>query len=232
MPEFAVILPTYNERGNIEKVVESVAEVMQGVDYAIWIVDDNSPDKTYEKAINLSEKFPVHLIRRPKKMGLASAVITGFLSSNAEKLICLDSDGQHDAGILPVMINMFGKGADIIIGSRFLGDVSDEWGQRRNIISKVATALALPFTSIKDPMSGCFAVKREVIEGIDEWHMIGYKILLEILVKAPDAVVYEVPIHFGVRSYGQSKLGWMEIWRYLLLLVNLGAYKLARQLNR
>ena len=225
MVEYAVILPTYNEKGNLRAVVEAIGRAMSKVDYEIWVVDDNSPDKTYEEARSLAKEFPIHLIRRPKKMGLASAVVTGFLSSSANKLICMDSDGQHDARVLPVMINMFGKGADIIVGSRFLGDVSEEWGQRRNLMSKVATALANPFTKIKDPMSGCFAVKRELVEQISRWEMVGYKILLEILVKSPDAIVYEVPIHFGARQYGSSKLNWREVWRYLLLLWRLFLYK-------
>lgn len=225
----AVILPTYNERGNLPAVIESIAKALQGINYTIWVVDDNSPDKTWEEAIKLSKNYPVNLIRRPKKMGLASAVITGFLTAREDILICMDGDGQHDTNILPTMLSMFEKGADIVVGSRFLGEIDKEWGQKRNTISKVATKLAEPFTKIKDPMSGCFALKREVVEEITEWHLIGYKILLEILVKAPNRKVLEVPIHFGPRHYGKSKLDWREILRYLLLIFHLYIYRIKRK---
>ena len=99
------------------------------------------------------------------------------------------------------------------------------------MMSKVATKLAEPFTKIKDPMSGCFALKREVIEGIDKWHLIGYKILLEILVKSPNKKVYEIPIRFGRRRYGDSKLDWREVIRYIYLILHLAFYRLKKKMG-
>ncbi len=221
-PKVAVVLASYNERDNIGPLLSKIAYTLDPYDYEIVIVDDNSPDRTYEVVKAMSATYPIQLIRRPKKMGLASAVLTGFLSSEGDYLVCLDADGQHDPEVIPRMIEELEKGADIVVGSRFVGgDIDPKWSHNRNLMSHVATFLASPFTSVKDPMSGFFAVRRGVLESISDWYLIGYKVLLEILVKARSAKVVEIPIHFGVRHYGRSKLNWREVLLYLILITKL-----------
>ncbi len=221
-PKISVVLASYNERENIGPLLSKIAYTLEPYDYEIVVVDDNSPDRTYEVVKAMSATYPIKLIRRPKKMGLASAVLTGFLSSEGDYLVCLDADGQHDPEVIPRMIEELEKGADVVVGSRFVGgDIDPKWSHNRNLMSHVATLLASPFTPVKDPMSGFFAVKRWVLESISDWYLIGYKVLLEILVKARSAKVVEVPIHFGVRHYGQSKLDWKEVVLYLILISKL-----------
>ena len=228
----SIILPSYNERDNLGSLLFKIRSVMEenNLNYEIIVVDDNSPDRTYEVALRFkAEGYPITLIRRPKKMGLGSAILTGFLSSTGGILVAMDADGQHSPEVIPEMVKEIESGNDIVIGSRFLGDIDTKWARKRDIMSKVATFLASFFTDVKDPMSGFFAVRRSVVEAIADWYLIGYKVLLEILVKCPECRCKEVPIHFGIRHYGRSKLGWNEVFLYLWLIANLFWWKFLRR---
>jgi dolichol-phosphate mannosyltransferase len=225
MTKVSVVLPTYNERGNLPIVVEEIDKNLKNYDYEIIVVDDNSPDGTWKVALELSKKYPIKLIRRYGKLGLASAVLIGFYNAEGDILICMDADCQHDPSVLNKMVKEIENGHDIVIGSRWGGEVDDSWGIKRNIISKGATFLARSLTDVKDCMSGYFAIKREIIEKIKKWDLIGYKILLEILVKGGDLKVKEIPIKFGVRKYGETKLNYKEIINYLHLVFKLYLWK-------
>jgi len=137
------------------------------------------------------------------------------------------ADCQHDSSVLSKMIEEIENGYDIVIGSRYNGKVDDGWGVKRDIISKGATFLARPLTNVRDCMSGYFAIKKDVIERIKKWSLIGYKILLEILVKSGDLKVKEIPIRFGVRKHGKTKLNHKEIVNYLHLVFKLYLWKLS-----
>ncbi len=228
----SIILPSYNERDNLGSLLFKIRSVMEenNLNYEIIVIDDNSPDRTYEVALRFkTEGYPITLIRRPKKMGLGSAILTGFLSSTGEILVAMDADGQHSPEVIPEMVKEVESGNDIVIGSRFLGDIDAKWARKRDIMSRVATFLASFFTDVKDPMSGFFAVRRSVVEEIADWYLIGYKVLLEILVKCSGCRCKEVPIHFGIRHYGRSKLGWNEVFLYLWLITNLFWWKFLRR---
>jgi len=226
MVKISVVLPTYNEKGNLPIVVEEIDKNLENCDYEIIVVDDNSPDGTWKVALNLSKKYPVKLIRRYGKLGLASAVLMGFYNAKGDILICMDADCQHDSSVLSKMVEEIENGYDIVIGSRYHGKVDNKWGVKRNIMSKVATFLARPLTDVKDCTSGYFALKRKIIEKIKKWDLIGYKILLEILVKGGNLKIKEIPIKFGVRKYGETKLNYREIINYLHLVFKLYLWKL------
>ncbi|AIJ06309.1 glycosyl transferase family protein [Methanocaldococcus bathoardescens] len=227
MAKISIILPTYNEKDNLPIVIEEINRNLRNYDYEIIVVDDNSPDETWKVALELSKKYPVKLIRRYGKLGLASAVLIGFYNAEGNILICMDADCQHDSSVLSKMVKEIENGYDIVVGSRSGGEVDDGWGVKRNIISKGATFLVRPLTDVKDCMSGYFAVKKDVIENIKKWNLVGYKILLEILVKGRDLKVKEIPIKFGVRKYGETKLNHKEIINYLNLVFTLYLWKLS-----
>jgi len=221
----SVIVPTYNERENLEELFERVAGALEGREFEIIVVDDDSPDRTWEKAEELAKKYPVKVIRRTNERGLSSAVIRGFREANGEIFVVMDADLQHPPEVIPKLIEVVENGADIAIASRYVeGGKVENWYWWRKLISKGAIMVgrvALPrIRNIKDPVSGFFALRREVIEDV-ELNPVGFKILLEILIKGKYSKVVEIPFIFGLRSSGESKLSNKQILNYLRHLYRL-----------
>ncbi|WP_297488169.1 glycosyltransferase family 2 protein [Thermococcus sp.] len=220
-PKVSVIIPTYNERENLGELFRRISEALSGAGYGfeIIVVDDDSPDRTWEYAMELGMEYPVKVIRRRNEKGLSSAVIRGFKEASGEVLVVMDADLQHPPEKIPELVEAIENGADVAIASRYVpgGEVKN-WYWYRKLISKGAIMLgrlALPkIRSVKDPMSGFFALRREVVEGV-ELNPIGFKILMEILVKARYKKVVEVPFTFGLRRAGESKLGGKTMVAYL-----------------
>jgi len=224
--KISVIVPTYNEAENIKKLIPMIDSVLEDYDYEIVVVDDNSPDGTAVVARKLAEMYPVSVLIREKKKGLASAILYGFMNASGDVLGVIDADLQHPPELLSEMAKKIKDGYDIVIASRYVeGGGIEGWSFHRILISKVAILLARPLTNVKDPMSGCFLLKRKVIDGVN-FNPTGYKLLLEILVKGNYEKVAEVPYVFRERIHGQSKLGIGEILRYIRLLLRLYAYKI------
>ena len=140
----------------------------------------------------------------------------GLIRSRRELAVVMDADLSHPPEKIPELLTALRNGADVAVGSRFTegGSTADDWGPFRWLNSRVATLLALPLTTISDPMSGFFAVRRSTLQAGREFDPIGYKILLEIIVKCRCRYVFEVPIHFENRRFGQSKLSFAEQLRY------------------
>ncbi|MFH1670985.1 MAG: glycosyltransferase family 2 protein [Patescibacteria group bacterium] len=208
----SLILPTYNEAENIPELLPKLEEVLAGIPHEIIIVDDDSPDKTWQVALALSQdKDDVHVIRRTDKRGLSSAVIDGFLAAKGDVFAVMDSDGQHDMGLLPQLYAAVKENQGLAIGSRYIeGGSIGEWDERRHFLSKVATKMALNLckVKVKDPMSGIFAIDRKVFEEVlPRLNPKGFKILLDFLVHVPRGTqATEVPYTFGTRQLGESKL--------------------------
>ena len=212
----SIIIPTYNERDNILPLVERIHQVLSDYDYEILFIDDNSSDGTAELAANLSPQYPVNIVVRNNKRGLASAVVDGLGYARGEIIGVMDADLQHPPEILSDLLMEIQNGADIVIASRYAkGGACQGWGLTRRIISKGAIALAhllLPPTRrVKDPVSGCFMFNRQVVAGA-QLTPIGYKILLEVLMEGEFGSIAEVPYTFRPRSSGRSKLSaWQQI---------------------
>lgn len=208
----SVILPTFNEAKNIATIVGRVQNAMEGVDYEIIIVDDNSPDHTWKVAQELAHgRDNLHIVRRIDKRGLSSAVIDGFLAAKGNVLLVMDADGQHDTSLLLQLGRAVEEGAGIAIGSRYIeGGSVGQWDERRYALSQLATRLAINLCKVKvaDPMSGYFAISRTVFErALPKLNPKGFKILLDFLVHVPkNTVVREIPLQFGERMAGESKL--------------------------
>ncbi|NJE11220.1 glycosyltransferase family 2 protein [Thermococcus sp. MAR1] len=217
--KISVIVPTYNERENLEELFDRISGALEGYDYEIIIVDDDSPDKTWEFAQQLGKRYPVKVIRRTDEKGLSSAVIRGFREASGDVFVVMDADLQHPPEVIPELLRAIENGADIAIASRYVpGGGVRNWYWYRKLISKGAIMigrLALPkIRNVKDPVSGFFALRREVVEGV-ELNPVGFKILMEILIKGKYERVTEVPFTFGLRKAGESKLGTKTMLNYL-----------------
>ena len=212
----SIIIPTFNERDNITPLVKRIDRALS--DYEIVFVDDDSSDGTAELAMGLSPTYPVTVIVRKGKKGLASAVVDGLEHVEGEIIGVMDADLQHPPEVLPELLGEIKGGADIAIASRYVSDGGcRDWGLGRRIVSRGATLLAhllLPSTrQVKDPMSGFFMFRRRIIS--TRLKPVGYKILLEILVEGQFQKAAEVPYTFETRSGGQSKLNARQQVEYL-----------------
>ena len=215
----SIIIPTYNERENIIPLVERIDQALSNYDYEILFVDDSSRDGTAELAIALSPKYPVKVMVRQNKRGLASAVVDGLKQATGQIVGVMDADLQHLPEVIPDLLRAIKDGADIAVASRYIkGGGCQGWGLTRRIISKGAIVLAhllLPSTRrVRDPMSGFFIFNRQVVAHAD-LRPTGFKILLEILMEGEFRDITEVPYTFSVRSGGESKLNARQQVDYL-----------------
>ncbi|MFP4497322.1 MAG: polyprenol monophosphomannose synthase [Vulcanimicrobiota bacterium] len=214
----SIVIPTYNEREGIEKVIERISKTLHFArkEYEIIVVDDNSPDGTWHLCQELTEKFPLRVLRRTDKKGLSSAVIDGWKIARGDILGVMDADGSHDEKILPHMIEEIEEGKiDLAIGSRYVpGGGTKDWPWFREFTSKTAIKFARPVTKLKDATSGYCVFRRNIIEDV-ELDPIGWKIVLEVQVKGNYKKYEEFPIVFKDREKGKSKLSQGAIINYL-----------------
>lgn len=230
-PTVSVVIPTYQEVENIEELVERVSQTFEEIDelLEIIVVDDASRDGTAEKIAELQERGrQVRMIERTNERGLSSAVLRGFDEAKGDYLVCMDADLSHPPESLPRLVDALeSPETEMVVGSRYIdgGSTDESWGYFRYLNSRIATLLARPFTTIKDPMAGFFGIPRDVYQRTREWDPVGYKVGLEILVKAKCRRVEEVPIHFEDRRRGESKLSFVEQLNYIRHLSRLGRFK-------
>lgn len=219
----SVIIPTYNEKQNISSVIfECLKALPPGAfDTEIIVVDDDSDDYTWQYPPRLFGHDPrVRVIRRQaENAGLARSVVNGFEAATNEYCAVIDADLQHPPEKLGELFGALDEGADVAIGSRHIdGGGIENWSTSRKIVSKGATFCArgalASVRDISDPMSGFFAIRRRVLDGV-ELNPQGYKILLEILGKGHYETVTEVPYVFQERERGESKLTADEYVKFL-----------------
>lgn len=224
--DLAIVIPTFNEKANVATLIAKLDAALAGIGWEAVFVDDDSPDGTADAADELAHQgYPIRCIRRVGRRGLASAVVEGALASTAPFLAVIDADMQHDERQLPRMLDLLQAGdTDLVIGSRHVegGSVGD-WAQDRQAMSRFATRCAhmLIGRHITDPMSGFFAIRRDVFHAcIYDLSQQGYKILLDILTSSPTPLrVAEVPYVFRNRQEGESKLDILVLSEFLFLLV-------------
>jgi dolichol-phosphate mannosyltransferase len=226
--KLSLVIPTYNEKENIQRLFLVLKEVLEKnkIDSEIIVVDDNSPDGTGQILEELKTKYQnLKIIHRKGKLGLSSAVIEGFKVAQGDILGVMDADLSHPPEKIPEMYQSLLKGADLVIGSRYVkGGKIEGWNLYRKILSRGATFLARVFVNVKDPMSGFFMIKKDLIIK-KEINSKGFKILLELLIKTNCKNVTEMPITFINRTEGKSKAGIKEIIYYLKNLVGYLSYK-------
>ena len=223
---FSIIIPTYNESENILRLISEIEKNLPTSDFTeIVIVDDNSPDgtgKLVQNYINEQDdqnqkevgtkvtNCRVKIVHRTGKNGLIPAIMDGVRHSSGRNVIIMDADFSHPPEVIPRMMQELKMNPNsIVIGSRYVrGGKVVGWPTKRKILSAGASFLArfgLNVRRVKDPMSGLFALPRQLIENISI-DTKGYKILLEILVKNKEIPTKEVPYTFIDRTSGKSKM--------------------------
>jgi dolichol-phosphate mannosyltransferase len=231
----SLVLPTYNEAAHIEPVVEQLVQALDSIpalSYEIIIVDDDSPDRTWEKALALTHKFPqVRVTRRKGHRGLSSAVLRGWQVARGEVFAAMDADLQHPPQALADLWRAMKRGADLAVASRYVegGGVSD-WSLPRRLISRCAQLmglLVLPEVTgkVSDPMSGFFMVRRSALEG-RELKPVGCKVLIEVLARGDVQKIAEVPYVFEEHSYRPNKFSGQVCVQYLEHLARTRMYLL------
>jgi dolichol-phosphate mannosyltransferase len=227
IPVLSVIIPTFNERDNVVPLRTALNEVLGDTDFEIVFVDDDSSDGTRTELLRMARlDRNIRVIRRIGRRGLASAVIEGILSTTTPYFAVIDADGQHDEKLLPQMLAILQSGSmDIVVGSRYLSEDSiKDWDGKRAHMSAIANWLARHLTrsTLSDPMSGFFAMRREAFdEEVAKLSGQGYKILLDICASANHPLrIHEVPYRFRPRRAGESKLDALVVWEYLVLLAD------------
>lgn len=232
----SIVLPTYNERGNIEPLLAQLLPLQERFELEILVVDDDSADGTAELVRQLAHGEPrLRLIRRVGRSGLASAIKEGLLDATGDIAVVMDSDGQHEPASVRQAVETLLEGpSDLVIGSRFHAEASIEGlSGRRETGSTWANASArfsLPkrYGHLTDPMSGFFALQLEpllpLIRAVD---VNGFKFLYELLAVSKGQLrTAEVPLSFQPRTYGRSKLDLAIFWDFLISVLHSLSFRL------
>jgi dolichol-phosphate mannosyltransferase len=225
-PELSIVVPTFNERENIPRLVDTLKAALPDIAWELIVVDDNSPDGTAETAKQIAAgDSRIRCIRRIGRRGLAGACLEGILASQARYVAVMDGDLQHDEGLLVPMLGLLRHDvANMVIATRYAGGGSAAGlSSQRAFGSRLATRLAHRLLRLKlsDPMSGFFMLDRELVEKIaPRLSTQGFKVLLDIVVTAGDSLrIKELPFTFRQRQHGESKLDAGVALEYLGLLL-------------
>lgn len=219
----SIVVPTYNERQNLPRLVEAIATHLKDRPYEIVVVDDSSPDGTGDLAADLAKTYPVRLLRRPAKSGLGSAYRDGFLAARGDLVFEMDADLSHDPRYIPALVQAVEDGADIAVGSRYVenGRVVG-WSAYRKLVSGVGNTLAKLALGlrIRDVTSGYRCYARHAAGIVQEVRSDGYAFQVEALhlARKQGLRIVEVPITFENRTVGKSKLGPGEFMKFLQAL--------------
>lgn len=224
--QLSVVVPTFNERDNVELLFRKLEAALVGVAWEVIFVDDNSPDGTWQVVREMARRDPrARCIRRIGRRGLSGACIEGILASGAPYAAVMDADLQHDETQLAKMLSLLeSNAADLVIGSRYIeGGSADSFNRQRAGISSIATQVAQRALKIEvaDPMSGFFMIRRDRFEQLaPELSTQGFKILLDVIATARGSLrIVEVPFTFGSRLHGESKLDSMVALDFLGLVL-------------
>lgn len=223
----SVIVPTFNERGNVIELIRRLAVALEGIAWEVIFVDDDSTDSTADVVRDAAlQDARVRCVHRLGRRGLSSACIEGMFASSAPYLAVIDGDLQHDERLLKPMLETLQKESlDVVVGSRYVtGGGAQGLDPARLKISRLATRLGRRFVpdTLTDPMSGFFMVRREVIHGVvRDLSGVGFKILLDVFASSKQPLRFrELPYDFRARLSGESKLDSQAAWEYGMLLLD------------
>ncbi len=237
-----IMIPTYNEKENIGRLIgEILALKVPGQELHVLVVDDNSPDGTSPAVAEIAKKQPrVRLITRTTDRGRGSAGVAGFraaLAEGADFVVEMDADFSHHPRYLPALIQAAEKGADVVLGSRFIRGGSDnDRGLYRQSVTKFAGVYVRTMLGVrvKDVSSGYRCFRRQALEliGLDSIISTGPSIVLEILFRCAvkKQRIVEVPIVFIDRRAGETKLNWQTLAKTLMMVARFRAMKHLNQL--
>jgi dolichol-phosphate mannosyltransferase len=237
-----IVVPMRNEEENVPLLLQQLAAAFDGQSAELLVVDDSDDDTPSALVLAAATcPMPVRLLHRPdgaRRGGLSSAVVTGARHTRSEWVLVMDADLQHppeDAARLAR--TALWQATDVVIGTRYAGTGSGDGlqGLRRSAVSSMATrasrtAFPRRLATVSDPMSGLFAFRRAAVD-LDRLHAVGFKLLLEILVRNPGARVSEVSYSFAPRNAGRSKASFHEGVTFLAHLARLRRAVLSTQLD-
>jgi dolichol-phosphate mannosyltransferase len=232
---FSIIVPVYQEAKNIPILIKRISDIIcSETTFEVLLMDDDSRDGTVEIVAELKKYYPwVKLIVRSGDRSWAKSVIEGIQFANFPILIFMDADLSHPPeSILQMLTLLTQSDTEMVIGSRYMhgGAIDKEWPFYRNIISRLAAWIIRPLLplKIKDPLSGFIAIRKEsYLANGKSWNPIGAKLGLEIIVKSHVKNIIEIPIYFGQRQFGSSKLMNMKMaFRYAEQVRQLWVYTL------
>jgi len=226
--ELTVVIPTFNERENIAPLIRRLGEALEGIIWQAIFVDDNSADGTAQAVKAWAACDPrIVCLHRIGRRGLAGAVIEGIMASAAPVVAVIDADLQHDETLLPRMLKLIhADAADLVVGSRYLTPEGALTGLSpiRLAGSRLATWIARRVlrADIRDPVSGFFMIRRDVVERVgSQLSPQGFKILFDIIASQPAPLrIIETPYVFAERHSGASKLDGRVVIEYLGLIVS------------
>ncbi len=229
-PKLSIVIPTYNEKENISKILRKLNELLKDIASEIIFVDDNSPDGTSQVVESFKKKSNnIHLIRRIGRRGLAGAVIEGIFAANSELVAVMDCDLQHDETKILDMLDMFSNNnsLDIVIGSRFTetGEISEKaFSKTRELGSKFTTLIIKKVLNIAstDPLSGFFMVKKEsFLKSSENLQTQGFKVLADFLATSRNNIeIEEVGYKFKNRIAGESKMSFLTAFELIGLVLS------------
>lgn len=224
--QIAIIIPTLNESGNVRPLLDRIEHALQGIRWEAVFVDDNSSDGTADLLREIGRTdHRIRVLQRIGRRGLSSAVVEGMLATSAPVFAVIDADLQHDETVLPKLYHAVAdEGHDLAVGTRYTegGSIGD-WDASREKISRFATWLSglVMKARLSDPMSGFFAIRRQVlVDALPNLSNVGFKILLDLVasVEAP-LKVKEIPYTFKNRLSGESKLDSMVAQEFIILFL-------------
>jgi dolichol-phosphate mannosyltransferase len=227
MQDLSIVVPTYNERANLERLLDRLERTLSEVNWELIIIDDDSPDGTAQKARELSfNRNNLRIIQRVARRGLSSACIEGIMSSSAPYCAIMDADLQHNETLLPKMLELLmGGDYDVVVGSRFMKESSASGGlsQKREKASNLANWLSQFFLKglkLSDPMSGFFMLNTNFFHKyVRQLSGRGFKILFDLCnTSAKDVRIAELPYHMCAREFGHSKMDFRTAIDFIALL--------------
>jgi dolichol-phosphate mannosyltransferase len=236
MPDILMVVPTYNELENIQKLVPMLLDLP--LDLGVIVVDDHSPDGTGEAADQLASAYSgrVQVIHRAGKLGLGTAYIAGFkaaLAQDANRILSMDADFSHHPRYIPDMVAKIDEGYDLVIGSRYVtGGSMPDFPLPRIILSGGSNFVARTLLGLhaKDATAGFRCYRRAVLEALplDSIFSSGYSFLVEMLflVQRAGFRIGEIPITFMDRAAGTTKISRQEIYKAIYTVFRLFARRI------
>lgn len=219
--DVSIVIPTFNERDNVRTIVQRIEAALTHTEYQyeIWFIDDSRDDTPRVLEELAQSHSQVHYVHRENGRGLGTAVVEGFSRSQGKYFVVMDADLQHPPEVLPTMLKRLSEGIEVVIPSRFVPGGSDGGlNTFRKLVSWTARWIGRitikRLRAVSDCTGGYFGLHRSVIQDAD-LDPIGWKILMEVLVKGNYRHVHEIPYEFQSRDAGESKMSMREQWNYL-----------------
>ena len=224
-----IVVPTFREAANIPTLVRRVSTALSDwpAEWELILVDDDSNDGSEAIVAEWEGRLPVRMVtRRGATRDLSLSVLEGMRLARFDRLVVMDADLSHPPEQIIDLLAAFDADCDMVVGSRYVPEAKMDpaWSRARAFLSRAGTLMARPLADCRDPLSGFFATDRRLLPDLEDLHPVGYKIVLELMARGR-LRVREVPIRFGARHRGKSKLNWRIPFNFLRHLSRLYGYR-------